>query len=612
MMLFDWFVLPFTGGLIFLLGKLIYTYSRWIMALPSEDLTKIRRKIFTSRSLQAIREVFTECLLHRKIFRINPLLGYMHASLAFGWFLLIVGGNWEARIFYHEHISPPYVPIFFRFFNPHPVALRSEQFFSLLMDIVLLVVLSGVALAWIKRLRSKYFGMKKTTILKMGDKIALYTLWFIFPLRFFAESFTSANTGGGHFLTKNAGDFFGSFLPTQILAYPAWWAYSLALGIFFVSLPYSRYMHIPTEILLIFLRKYGITESSCHNSYTMVQVQSCSRCGICIDPCQLISKNKSNNKIQSVYQIQSIRYNTDCEESAMSCMMCGRCDSVCPVGIDIKSIRIQNRSKYSKSKKDTFTYINKIPSPKVDVIYFAGCMGQLQPSVVKAMTSILSEASIDYWFMDEAGSICCGRPLLLAGKYDQAMQLMARNKTMIENSEAKTIVTSCPICYKMFRESYQLGCEVLHHSEYLLRLIKDGKLELNPQSVQAIYHDPCELGRGSEIYDQPRDVLNNVVTLHSQPFEKKKALCCGGSLASINLNNETRRSVTVEAINMLMSTKPELIITGCPLCKKTFSQAAPVSVLDIAEVVFKSIRTRTVNYYKTKQSSTPLQNLSQF
>ncbi|HEY4785139.1 MAG TPA: (Fe-S)-binding protein, partial [Bacteroidales bacterium] len=547
MLLFNWFVIPFTLGLAFLLTALAVKYTLWIKNLPADEKAKARKGVFSKKSFEAIREVFMESLLHRKIFRVNPLLGYMHASLAFGWFLLILVGNLESRVYSNGHMSPPYVPIFFRFFNPNAEGLPFGSIFAFVMDLFLLIVLTGVALAWFKRVYSRMMGMKKTTVLKLGDKLALSSLWLIFPLRFLAESFTSANAGGGSFLTANAGHFFGSFLPTQLLAYPAWWAYSLSLGIFFVSVPYSRYMHIPTEVLLIFLRKYGVSEKKEMTTFTRVEVSSCSRCGICLDPCQMASA-ANMKKTQSVYYLQSVRNKEICDDQSLNCMMCGRCDNICPVGIDIKSIRLAGRKQLAVQKEETFHYIPKISKIKADVIYFAGCMTHLQPSVKKSMVEVMKAAGEKFWFMDENGSACCGRPMMLSGKEAQARELMAKNKTAIEASGARTFVTSCPICYKVFKEEYNLNIEVLHHSQYLLQLVENRKIEINRQHIKGVYHDPCELGRGSGIYDQPRQLLSRTMELVPLTRERKNALCCGGSLANLKISTDQRKMITTDAI----------------------------------------------------------------
>ena len=87
---YDNFVLPFTIGLAALLVYLIVRYYKWIRSFPRVDQLKIRRGLFSRQTARSVKEVFMESLLHHKIFRTNPVLGYMHMTFAFGWFLLII------------------------------------------------------------------------------------------------------------------------------------------------------------------------------------------------------------------------------------------------------------------------------------------------------------------------------------------------------------------------------------------------------------------------------------------------------------------------------------------------------------------------------------------
>ena len=85
---------------------------------------------------------------------------------------------------------------------------------------------------------------------------------------------------------------------------------------------------------------------------------------------------------------------------------------------------------------------------------------------------------------------------------------------MILESGCRTLVLSCPICYKIFNEEYGLkGIEVLHYTQYFKRLADEGRLKLNAGGESIVYHDPCELGRGCGVYAEPRDVLSQVGTL---------------------------------------------------------------------------------------------------
>ena len=96
------------------------------------------------------------------------------------------------------------------------------------------------------------------------------------------------------------------------------------------------------------------------------------------------------------------------------------------------------------------------------------------------MTSILEKAGINYLFLDQDGSVCCGRPMMLAGKKAQAEAMIRHNKNLILATKAKTLVTSCPICHRIFKEEYNLPIRIVHHSQYLLELVKQGRLPFSP------------------------------------------------------------------------------------------------------------------------------------
>ncbi|HQH40660.1 MAG TPA: (Fe-S)-binding protein [Bacteroidales bacterium] len=584
---FDLFVIPFTAGLAFLLVWFLYKTVEWLSHLNRVDRTMLRRGVISSKTVRSVKEVILESLLHRKIFRTNPLLGYMHMSLAFGWFLLIVAGNVEAMIFKPATIHPPYYPIFFRFFEPEAAGFPGAKAFEFIMDFLLVFILSGVALALFKRIRSRALGMKKTTRLLWYDRLALYSLWCIFPFRLLAESITSGIYQTGGIVTGSLGNILAGLIPLQSFEYPAWWAYSLALGLFFVALPFSRYMHIPTEVVLIFLRNYGIHTRNSYSSYSEIEVYSCSRCGICIDPCPM-SEAAGIQNIQSVYMIRNIRYKTPDEEVNDNCLMCGRCNIACPVGIVTTDLRAIARNERHLSGNLHLT-IPATSSPHHDVIYFAGCMGQLTPAVTQSMETILQQAGEDYLFLDKEESICCGRPLALAGRIAEAKQLMEINRDKILSSGARTLVTSCPICYKVFREDYHLPINVMHHTQYLHRLLMQGRIRLRSQNISLAYHDPCELGRGSGIYEEPRQILRLAGNLLPTASEKEKSICCGGSLGNTVLNQKKRHAITEYSLESLTINNPDTIVTSCPLCKKTFAQRSDRPVLDIAEVVKSAI-----------------------
>lgn len=597
MKMFDPFVLPFITGVVILFLILFIKFRKWIIQLPKEDKTKLRKNIWSKKAFGIIGEIVMESLFHRRIFKVNPLLGFMHMSLAFGWFLLIVFGMLESKMLSYDAINWPWEPIFLKFFIYNIHDNFYGNFFSFMMDFLLLWVLSAVTLALIKRIYSRIFGMKKTTKHTFFDKLAITTLWFIFPLRLLAESFTSAIYQNGGFLTRPFGNFLDTFLPAQTLAYLTWWAYSIALFLFFISLPFSRYMHIPAEILLIALRKLGIKTEKKYTSFTEIEVQSCPRCGICLDKCQLATAANIPNA-PSVYMITNIRNKKINAEKAFNCLLCGRCKEFCPVGIDTLALRITQRKKFIDSNNANFDYLKDFSFPKSKVLYFAGCMTHLTPAIYKSMLKILNSAKIDFQFMDDNGTVCCGRPLMMSGKYDVANKVIEFNKRQIINTEAELLVTSCPICLKVFKDEYQLPIQVMHHSQYILQLANEGKIQLTEQDKKISYHDPCELGRGCGIYEEPRLLIKKTAQLQQHKFEKEDALCCGGSLGNIMLSVLQKDAIHKEVIADLTMHHPDAIVTACPLCKKTITKNCDTEVIDIAELVAASLTNQTISKSK--------------
>ena len=610
-MQFDPFVIPFNIGLYFILIYAVVRSVRWFSDLSRPDKLRLQRGFFGKAFGQSIKDIFMESLIHRKIIKSNLRLGYMHMSLAFGWFLLILFGTIEADFFGEKHLNAPYKAIFFKFFNPEHGRMGFEAAYSFWMDLILAFILSGLLLAIIKRFTPGAVGMKKTTKLKPLDKIALTSLWLIFPSRLLAESFTSGAYGTGSFLTGSLGSLLAAFMPAREMAYPFWWLYSLSLGTFFILLPLTRYMHIPTELFLIFARNSGITTGDQPGAFKEIQTYSCSSCGMCIDVCQL-SFSAGITNIQGAYLLKGIRNNENVSDIAFNCLMCGRCDVKCPVGIELSPIRMIRRrageterveislfKKYLPDRlsipaakpngKPSYPFLPSEEPQKADVIYFAGCMTHLTPAIKNSMVKILDAAGVSYNFLDSQGGVCCGRPLMLAGQDREARELINFNSQMIWKSGAKTLVTSCPICYKVFRESYYLDVEVLHHSQYIKMLIDEGSLKLNFLRKKVAYHTPCDLGRGSGVYDEPKDVLRHVTRLQRTDFEDENSLCCGGSLGNMKISYKEKNKIAGYAAAELTKGNPDLLATSCPLCKKTLSSATETRVADLAEIVAEAI-----------------------
>ncbi|MCL2561526.1 MAG: (Fe-S)-binding protein [Rikenellaceae bacterium] len=588
---YDHFVLPFTVGMLVLFTVIIYKYVRWFVRMPKEDRRLVARGIFTKKTAQATGEVACEALGHRKIWRVNPTLGYMHMSLALGWFLLIVVGWIEATVHFSGELTAPHTHVFFKFFGPTSHPTMTGKFINFMMDFLLLFVLSGVALAWFKRLRSKALGMRRTTRHTLWDRVAMTALWMIFPVRLVAESAASGIDGSQSFLTGAIGrwmvDEFGIAQVFNISAV-AWWVYSLVLGAFFLAMPFSRYMHIFTEIPLIFMRRYGVRSGERASSFDHFQIEACSQCGVCIDPCQL-QADAGINHVQSAYYLRDRRYNRLRREVAENCLMCGRCEAKCPVGIESNTLRLNSRSRLNDQPAEgRYEYLRGVDGSCGEgrTGYFAGCMTMLTPATLSAMEKVFAAAGEDVWWADRNGGACCGRPLRLLGEIAAAQRMTDHNVELILRQGVTILVVSCPICLRAFRGEPRLAdIEILHHSQYILRLVEQGRILMSSDTMSYVYHDPCELGRGCGIYDEPREVLRRLGTLAEVSQNREHAFCCGGSLANAEIDSTQQDAIARTLMAQFAATDARVIVTACPLCKKMLARhSSRARVADISEV----------------------------
>ena len=172
---YDNFVLPFMIGMGFILIYLVIALVRLFAHIPPKDRIKFFKSLVNPATLyKNCRDILMDCLLHVKIFKRNALLGYMHMSIALGWFMLIVIGHIEVAMYVPQRNGILYYPVFFRYFvmEGGETTLKGA-FFFFLMDFFLLMVLSGIGLAMFKRFRSIALGMRRTTKPCLADRIAL-------------------------------------------------------------------------------------------------------------------------------------------------------------------------------------------------------------------------------------------------------------------------------------------------------------------------------------------------------------------------------------------------------------------------------------------------------
>ncbi len=236
-------------------------------------------------------------------------------------------------------------------------------------------------------------------------------------------------------------------------------------------------------------------------------------------------------------------------------------------------------------------------------LYWMGCVTSLiHPEIGASVIRVLKALNVDFEYLGEKEP-CCGDLLFLLGFEKEARECAKKNVELIEETGCEVLLTGCAGCYHAFAKLYpehgiELPVPVLHLSQFLAKLMDEGKLSFKKElPMKATYHDPCELGRECEVYDEPRRVLKAIpgFELVELPYNREDCTCCGaggGVYAYIpNLAIESAREKLVKEVVPL---GVEALVTACPNCYHAFKLAAEreganLEVLDIAQVVEKVI-----------------------
>jgi Fe-S oxidoreductase len=183
------------------------------------------------------------------------------------------------------------------------------------------------------------------------------------------------------------------------------------------------------------------------------------------------------------------------------------------------------------------------------------------------------------------------------------MQAMA-NIEVMNAYGVKKIITTCPHCFNTFKNEYpELGgkYEVVHHTELLQDLLKEGKLKVKDGDFikqKFTYHDPCYLGRGNNKYDEPRNAVKLAgIEIKEMPHHKENAVCCGAGGAQMFKEAEPQKEeIFVYRTREALETNPDVIITACAFCNtmltdgvKHYNKENEVKVLDLAEILAQSV-----------------------
>lgn len=242
---------------------------------------------------------------------------------------------------------------------------------------------------------------------------------------------------------------------------------------------------------------------------------------------------------------------------------------------------------------------------ELDVLFWSGCAGAFDKryrKVTKSFAQILDAAGVKYGVLGNEEK-CTGDPARRLGNEFIAQQLIEQNVETLKSYNVKKVVTACPHCMHSLKNEYSqfgIDLEVTHHSEFIKNLISEKKIKpKNELNEKVTYHDSCYLGRYNNIYDEPRNSIEDVpgVNLVEMPRSKDRGLCCGAGGGRMFMEEHEGKRVNIERTEEALKTGAETIAAACPFCMtmltdgvKEKEKSESVKVKDISEIIYESIK----------------------
>ena len=394
----------------------------------------------------------------------------------------------------------------------------------------------------------------------------------------------------------------------------------------------------------------------------LMDLDSCTSCGKCQEACPATNTDKPLSPKFLILDLKQAMYNKPLfshkykgknselktlhsesrknlteiisQETLWSCTTCNACVESCPVGINQMSKIIDLRRTLIAENKAPNNLLNTLKNirsrsnpwgqpiedrekwtegldvpkaestPDYEYLYWVGCAGAYDSrnqNIAKTMVQLLKKANVKFAVLGKKEK-CTGDTARRAGDEGLFQELAIENIETFKNYNVKKIITHCPHCFNTFKNEYpEFGLKdvgVLHHTEILWELIKEGKLTMTKEVKEHItYHDSCYLGRHNGQYDAPRNILNKIPGLKYTEMEnsREKGTCCGGGGAQL-WYEAPGKQVNVMRLSEIKDSGAKTAATACPFCTIMLETARtldkseePPVVQDISEIVAKAV-----------------------
>ena len=356
------------------------------------------------------------------------------------------------------------------------------------------------------------------------------------------------------------------------------------------------------------------------NDQLLIDITKCSRCGKCTALCPMFEKTAgwdtdvARGRVLLAWGLArgELEINDKLIESLYRCPACGLCEQNCTAGVkvgdivrDARALLVERGAAVPFSHRAAFDTIARMTlqdglkrdwrdliqgdfEDSGQFVYFSGVLPYLEPlldfdlgveRILSGAVKLFNQAQIKPAILRDLAD--SGHDAFWSGQYSLFQDLKEKNSALL--SEAKTVVTNCAEDYYILKSEYSLPAEVYHISQFVSKMMKEGKLSFRNDGERVTFHDPCRLGRHMGEYDAPREVLRAVSDYREMARYGANAACCGVG-AWMNCNKYSRQ-LRLERIKEAAEVA-DILVTACSKCLTHFRclLAEPEKTEDVPEI----------------------------
>ena len=401
---------------------------------------------------------------------------------------------------------------------------------------------------------------------------------------------------------------------------------------------------------------FGIGKSADISWKGLLDMASCTECGRCQSQCPawhtdkplspklliMAMRDHALSNVSVEERDEKIVGNIISPEVLWSCTTCGACVEECPVDIEhidhivnMRRFQVLVESEFPSELGGTFRNLEKTGNPwganradrngwiaecdfpvtliegeipeNIEYLFWVGCAGAYEErakKTTKAVAELLYMSGTTFGVLGQRET-CSGDPARRSGNEFLYQILSRENIETLQQTfgsrGVKKVVVTCPHCFTTIGRDYkQQGFELqmVHHTQLLNQLIKEGKLKTSPHKSDATltYHDPCYLGRHNQIYQPPRELLESTgVEVTEMPRNQDRSFCCGAGGGRMWMEETIGTRINLNRVDEAIATEVKEVAVACPFCRIMVSDGmtareSDIGVLDVAQVLLRNVK----------------------